>query len=256
MPPPGSSSGSNPIKPAELGPIIFVLGAPGSGKGTLCSRFVEELPGSFRHLSVGDYLRELCSNGGFERRLQRADVHGDGALSPDEIARYLEENKLLPPGTIIPLIKSKLLDDGGPSGVGWLIDGFPRDIETARAFEKKIKKPDHVIVLLCKPLTAKKRFLERKRSTTDDEMLFEKRLDEYQHNERAICEHYKNKMIGVRLRNHYQCISNLAPKSTVIMMLTYQVSANDNKDECWNDLVRALRKFPGFEELKLDEFPF
>lgn len=138
MPPPGSSSGSTAIKPAALGPIIFVLGAPGSGKGTLCSRVVEQLPDSFRHLSVGDYLRELRSNGGFERLLQRSDVHGNGALSSEEVEIYLQENKLLPPDTIIPLIKYKLLNESSPPGIGWLIDGFPRDIETARTFEKKV----------------------------------------------------------------------------------------------------------------------
>jgi hypothetical protein len=37
--------------------IIFVLGAPGSGKGTQCEKVVHEF--GFKHLSAGDLLREV-----------------------------------------------------------------------------------------------------------------------------------------------------------------------------------------------------
>ena len=40
-------------------PCYFVLGGPGSGKGTLCARLVKEQ--GFCHLSAGDLLREEVS---------------------------------------------------------------------------------------------------------------------------------------------------------------------------------------------------
>lgn len=37
-------------------PIIWVLGGPGSGKGTQCARIVEKY--GFSHFSTGDLLRD------------------------------------------------------------------------------------------------------------------------------------------------------------------------------------------------------
>lgn len=114
----------------SAGPIVFVIGPPASGKGMLCSRLCQQIPGSFTHLSIGDYLRGLCSSGGLK------DLPGIvGSLPREQIPKYVQESRLLPPDTIIPLLKDKL---ASLYNVGWLIDGFPRDIETAQAFEKEV----------------------------------------------------------------------------------------------------------------------
>lgn len=36
--------------------IIYILGAPGAGKGTLCSSFTQHYANVY-HLSIGDHLR-------------------------------------------------------------------------------------------------------------------------------------------------------------------------------------------------------
>ena len=41
--------------------IIFVLGGPGSGKGTQCARIVEAY--GYTHLSAGDLLRDEVASG-------------------------------------------------------------------------------------------------------------------------------------------------------------------------------------------------
>lgn len=127
---PSPDSIASTAKELPSGPIVFVIGPPASGKGTLCSRLCQYIPDSFRHLSIGDYLRELCSSPELE-----ALPESVGRLSREQIAEYLQESRLLPPDTIIPLIKGKLVSSHSP---GWIIDGFPRDIETARAFEKEV----------------------------------------------------------------------------------------------------------------------
>ena len=38
--------------------IIFVVGGPGVGKGTQCSRLVRKEPEKYLHISLGDILRE------------------------------------------------------------------------------------------------------------------------------------------------------------------------------------------------------
>ena len=40
--------------------VVFVLGGPGSGKGTQCANLVREY--GFVHLSAGDLLRGPCRN--------------------------------------------------------------------------------------------------------------------------------------------------------------------------------------------------
>lgn len=131
--PPFESPSASTDKKLSPGPIVFVIGPPASGKGTLCSRLCKQIPDSFRHLSVGDYLREFCSSFDPEALSERI-----GQLPNKEIVKYVQESRLLPPGTIIPLIKQKMLEGQSSPSTGWLIDGFPRDIQTALAFEKEV----------------------------------------------------------------------------------------------------------------------
>lgn len=49
---------------AEKPKIVFVLGAPGSGKGTQCARIVEQF--GYVHLSAGDLLRAERNRPGSE----------------------------------------------------------------------------------------------------------------------------------------------------------------------------------------------
>ena len=48
------------------GGIVFILGGPGSGKGTLCSMLTEKYS-HIKHLSAGDLLRE-------ERKSPSSDI--------------------------------------------------------------------------------------------------------------------------------------------------------------------------------------
>lgn len=145
--PPDSTTATD--KELPPGPIVFVIGPPAGGKGTLCSRLCQQIPDSFAHLSVGDYLRELCNAPPPEDPPADESQHQDpppqprltvdGRLPREKIAEYLQDSRLLPPDTIVPLIKEKLLEGQSSARRGWIIDGFPRDIETARAFEKEVR---------------------------------------------------------------------------------------------------------------------
>lgn len=196
--------------------IIFVIGPPGSGKGTLCSRICAEYPGRFKHLSVGDYLREqFCtsSSGIVSYPSGLLPVLGPECLPPDEIARYVREGRLLPPETIIPLIMAKLLVEATLPSTCWLIDGFPRDQRTAMAFEhevsisqlsselcrhatlrspgcRKVATPKSVFILTCDDSIARQRFLARQRSSSDNAECFERRLKEYNENLEPMYFHY------------------------------------------------------------------
>ncbi|KAI0432266.1 P-loop containing nucleoside triphosphate hydrolase protein [Xylaria sp. FL1042] len=168
--------------------IIFILGPPGSGKGTNCERAAEILkPGHrcYRHISVGDCLRKLCN----------PETHCDEKnLDRNMIHNFLRENKLLPANVLIPLLKHTM--DSTPTEKGcttiWLIDGFPRNMETALAFEEKIGKPIKVIALRCHRDKAQDRYLKRCRETIDDKERFNNRYDGYLRNMAAIQKHYES----------------------------------------------------------------
>jgi UMP-CMP kinase len=72
--------------------IIFVLGGPGSGKGTQCANLVRDF--GFKHLSAGDLLREEQDREGseFGERI-KTDIR-EGRIVPMEITVQLLKNAI------------------------------------------------------------------------------------------------------------------------------------------------------------------
>jgi len=93
---------------------LLLFGPPGAGKGTQAAR-VSELLG-VRHIDTGSIIRENISKQtplGLEAR------------------SYVEKGELVPDATIIKLIEDRLGWDDVKDG--WLLDGFPRSLEQAKA---------------------------------------------------------------------------------------------------------------------------
>jgi adenylate kinase family enzyme len=68
--------------PADLD-IVFVLGGPGSGKGTQCAKIVEKY--GHCHLSAGDLLRDEVKSGS-ELGQQCEQIMKEGKLVPMEVS--------------------------------------------------------------------------------------------------------------------------------------------------------------------------
>ncbi|KAI1409328.1 P-loop containing nucleoside triphosphate hydrolase protein [Hypoxylon sp. FL1857] len=170
--------------------IVCVLGPPGAGKGTLCKSAMADFARSptgyqLYHLSVGDHLRHLCKSEPPDA-LKTLDI--------GKIRSSLAENKLLPADMLNQVLQHWLtsnLDAANPSPAVLLIDGFPRNMEQALAFEDMIAKPAKVIVLECPHDTAQDRYLARVREKADDKKRFEKRHGEYVETMKAISKHYE-----------------------------------------------------------------
>ncbi|CAB3983276.1 adenylate kinase isoenzyme 5-like [Paramuricea clavata] len=99
--------------------IIFVLGGPGSGKGTQCARIVEHF--GLTHLSAGELLREEVTRNS-----------GRAAL----IAEFIKDGKIVPQEITIELLKDAMLEH--PDSRGFLVDGFPRELEQGHQFEQEV----------------------------------------------------------------------------------------------------------------------
>ncbi|MCF0105179.1 MAG: adenylate kinase [Holdemanella sp.] len=103
---------------------IFIMGAPGSGKGTFSSRIKEEF--NLNHISTGDIFRENISKG-TELGLQAKAYSEKGLLVPDEITNNMVKDFL-----------NNLADKKN----GYLLDGYPRTLDQALAFEEMTKGTD------------------------------------------------------------------------------------------------------------------
>ena len=62
--------------------IVFVLGGPGSGKGTQCAKIVDKY--GFTHLSAGDLLRDEVKSGSKLGQQCEATMK-EGKLVPMEV---------------------------------------------------------------------------------------------------------------------------------------------------------------------------
>jgi adenylate kinase len=97
---------------------MVLLGAPGSGKGTQAKRLCQEL--GLTLISTGDLLREAVRNN------TPLGVKAKG---------FMDAGKLVPDELVIGLIKEKL---SGLKG-GFLLDGFPRNLEQAKMLDQIAK---------------------------------------------------------------------------------------------------------------------
>lgn len=97
--------------------MFFVLGGPGSGKGTNCDRLVNDF--GYTHLSTGDILREAAQSGTSDVAKQIASILKAGNIVPSEIT--------------VELLKQTMQEKYNPCG--FVIDGFPRKFDQARMFE-------------------------------------------------------------------------------------------------------------------------
>ena len=111
---------------------IIMLGAPGSGKGTLAKELSKEY--SLVHISTGDIFRENIKN---ETELGK------------KAKEYISKGQLVPDELTIDLVKNRLSQDDVKNGA--ILDGFPRTAHQAEELEKFIKnnnQMDTVAVLL------------------------------------------------------------------------------------------------------------
>ena len=109
---------------------LLFLGPPGAGKGTQAKLFCEKY--GLDHLSTGDLLRDEVSSGSV-LGVKASEVMNKGELVSDELVLSIVERRL-------EKIKQ-----------GWLLDGFPRNVNQANALKKllvKINQPMEAVVLI------------------------------------------------------------------------------------------------------------
>ena len=100
----------------------LILGGPGTGKGTQCEKLVKDW--DFIHLSAGDLLRAEQARQGSEY----------GAL----ITKFIEEGEIVPMEITVGLLQKAMQEYVRKDRRKFLIDGFPRKMDQAKAFEANV----------------------------------------------------------------------------------------------------------------------
>ena len=98
--------------------IVILLGAPGSGKGTIAGNLAAA-DSNLKHVSSGDLLRGAIAA---------------GTAAGNEAKSYMDKGQLVPNELIAAMIKDVIAETKGD--VTMLLDGFPRNVAQAEVLEK------------------------------------------------------------------------------------------------------------------------
>ncbi|MGB7247387.1 MAG: adenylate kinase [Phormidesmis sp.] len=154
--------------------LIF-LGPPGAGKGTQAKILSErcEVP----HISTGDILR--------------AAVKAKSDLG-QKAEGYMSAGELVPDGLMLDLIRERL--GQSDTDKGWLLDGFPRNVEQAEFLNALLEEIgqtcEFVINLEVPDAVLIERMLERGRND-DTEEVIRNRLDVYRQQTEPLISFYR-----------------------------------------------------------------
>lgn len=96
--------------------IIFIA-PPAAGKGTISEMLTEKY--GYKHISAGDILRNM------------AKVGDEFGMS---ISKLQKEGKLIPDDIVYEALKRRLSENDLDNG--FILDGFPRNTEQAREYDK------------------------------------------------------------------------------------------------------------------------
>lgn len=108
---------------------IILLGPPGAGKGTQAVNLAQGL--KLAHISTGDILRQNVS-GGTDLGRQAKSYMDSGGLVPDDLVTRMLQRRISEPD----------------AQKGFILDGYPRNINQAKALDEMLEKKNTGIDLV------------------------------------------------------------------------------------------------------------
>jgi adenylate kinase len=114
----GADSKSSIALMSELN--LILLGPPGAGKGTQAARLTDDF--HLPYIATGDMLRAAVK---------------EGTPLGRQAKEYMDRGDLVPDGVIIGMILDCM--EGPECADGFLLDGFPRNVQQAESLESAMK---------------------------------------------------------------------------------------------------------------------
>lgn len=157
---------------------IILFGPPGAGKGTQAKLIQDEF--NIPHLSTGNIFRAAIKNK-TPLGVKVKSILDDGRLVPDE--------------TVVDLVAAELSKEKYQDG--YILDGFPRTVVQAKAFDNFLEKNDDeldaFIHLSVPEEELVKRILSRGEGRSDDtEDKVKTRLKVYHNETEPVMKHYED----------------------------------------------------------------
>ncbi|MFO7263087.1 MAG: adenylate kinase [Bacillaceae bacterium G1] len=100
---------------------IVLMGLPGAGKGTQAERIVNRF--GIPHISTGDMFRQAVA---------------EGTELGKQAKAYMDAGQLVPDEVTVGIVRERLMKDDCRNG--FLLDGFPRTVEQAKALDDTLKE--------------------------------------------------------------------------------------------------------------------
>ena len=163
----------------STGKGLIFLGPPGSGKGTQAQELSTEL--NIPHISTGEMLRAAIA---------KKTPLGQKAQG------YVDKGELVPDDLLLGLIEERLKEEDAQQG--WILDGFPRNVDQAEFLDKLLQKlakfseqainldvPDPVIIdrLLLRG--------QKEGRKDDNEETIRRRLEVYREKTQPVLDYYR-----------------------------------------------------------------
>jgi len=179
----------DPRQPCPEPNVVFVLGGPGAGKGTMCELAQCQL--GWTHLSVGDLLRAERDSGSEHAALIADTIHA-GELVSDDL--------------VVELLKIAMETATRTTGkTNFLIDGFPRSLANLAGWNEVFgsdRPLPKMIYFECPYPILEKRILARAKYTgrMDDNLeSIRKRFDTFKSETLPTVEHFRSKDLCVEI---------------------------------------------------------
>ena len=153
---------------------IIMIGGPGSGKSTYSEIITKKL--NIPHIYTGDMMRKL-------------------AKTNDQVKDLLAKGKFAPTDIVINAVLDRL--EKPDAQKGYIFDGFPRNIEQAKAMEEKGIKYDYVIYLDVSEEEVIKRLTARGRADDKPEII-KTRLKVFEKETAPLLDYYKDELIRIK----------------------------------------------------------
>ena len=156
--------------------VVFVIGGPGSGKGTQCTKIKDEF--NYNHMSTGDILRNV--------------VKEKQGSAWQELEADMKEGKLIPSDKLISFVKLGIVSSKNKK---ILLDGFPRNQDNINEWNKQMKNVADVVAVVYFEVpddVMKQRLLGRNEGRADDnEETIAKRLETFNAETKPVIETYE-----------------------------------------------------------------
>lgn len=183
----GAATRSSPLwSPSDV-TVVFVLGGPGSGKGTQCAKLVKDY--GFKHLSAGDLLRE--------------EQDRPGSEFGEMIKTYIKEGTIVPMEVTIQLLENAMRSAMDEGKKGFLIDGFPRKLDQAHAFERSVVPSKFTLFFDCPEDVMQERLLNRGKTSgraDDNEESIKKRFKTFVETSMPVVDEFESQGKVVKVK--------------------------------------------------------